>query len=359
MKNRSILKIHAYTGLIAGLFLLLMGLSGTILVFHHDIEHYSWETYRELDHATTFNIDKGIRSIRQQYPGWDTRLMHFEKDEALIFNLRRPTQRLFVFVHPETGEVIKELNELTTFTRWLLRFHYALQAGVPGRIIVFIIGLLFLLSLLSGCYVYRKSFFKTLFFRVPINRKNLRTHFSSLHRLVGVWSLVFNLLLVITGLFLSWTVVTASLKDPVWPGTPPVKTPVGNLLKNIETAAPDFTPTYIRFPATAGGSVVVYGIYEDDPFYYSEFGNYFAADPQTGKISSVVKIVEADLATKLSNTLIPLHFGNYGGIWTQVIYALVGLSGPFLSVSGFIIWYRGNKKKKQNRERRRKQLEKF
>jgi len=312
MKNREILKYHSFAGFIAGVFLLLMGISGAVLVFQHDIEDLQWEKYKKVADYKGLNIDTGIRSIQEKYPLWDTRLIHFEENEALIFNLRKPTERLFIFVHPTTGEVIKEVNELTTFTRWLLKFHYSFQAGTPGKILVFVIGILFLFSLLTGLYIYRKSFFKTLFFQTRIVNNNKRTYYSSLHRIVGVWSIILNLLLVVTGIFLAWTVAAAGLKPPASPETPVVSTSVQEILTKINIENPDFTTTYVRLPLTAGGDIRVYGNFDDDAFFYSEFYNSFLANAESGEITGIIRVQEADLKTKLSSTLIPLHFGQYG-----------------------------------------------
>lgn len=346
MKNREILKYHSVAGLIVGSFLFLMGISGAILVFQPDIEDLQWDKYKNVSSAESLNIDLGIRSVQEKYPLWDTRLIHFEQNEALIFNLRKPSQRLFVFVHPSTGEIIKELNELTTFTRWLLKFHYSFQAGPAGRILVFIIGVIFLFSLLSGIYLYRKSFFKTLFFQTRVIKKNKRTYYSSLHRIVGVWSIILNLLLVITGLFLAWKVAASGLNPPPAASTPVITTSTEDILTKIRTNHPDFTPTYVRLPVSAEGDIRVFGLFDDDAFYYSEFYNIFQAHPETGEITGITRVQEADLQTRLTSTLIPLHFGQYGGIWTKLLYCLTGLSGPFLSISGFIIWQQGRRKKK-------------
>lgn len=352
MNNRKILKYHSYAGLIAGLFLVLMGISGAILVFQHDIEDYQWKEYLEVENYSGLNIDRGISSIQDNYPGWDTRLMHFEEYEALIFNLRKPTERLFVFVHPSSGEIIEEINELTTFTRWLLKFHYSFQAGPAGRILVLIIGIIFLFSLLTGIYLYRKSILKTLFCSTRLNLKTKRTLYSSLHRIVGTWALLFNLVLVVTGIFLAWTVAASGLNPPAAPNTPPVSAPVGNLLDRIKFEYPDFNPSYIRLPLNSQGSLIVYGLFDDDPFFYSEFYNKVSADYHSGEITGVTRIQEADLKTKFSSTLIPLHFGQYGGIWTKILYCLTGLSGPFLSITGFLIWRQGKPVKKRKRKKK-------
>lgn len=342
MTNRQILKYHSWLGLTTGFFLILMGLSGAVLVFQHDIEdNLLWDEYLEISAYNGLEIDKAVATVQAKYSGWDTRLMHFEENEVLIFNLRKPTQRLFVFVHPSTGEIIKEVDELTTFTRWLLKFHYSFQAGPAGRILVFFIGILFLLSLLTGFYVYRKSILKTLLFKTGINRKTERTYYSSLHRIIGVWALIFNLLLVITGIFLGYKVMLSGLNPPPAPDTPRVTTPIANILEEIKRNNPDFNASYIRLPLAEDAPLRVYGLYKDDPFYYSEFYNYFLADYRTGTITGKVMNRNEDFATRFSSTLIPLHFGQYGGIWSKLLYAMVGLSGPFLSITGFLIWRKG------------------
>lgn len=352
MNNRKILKYHSIAGLIAGVFLVLMGISGSILVFQHDIEDYQWKEYLEVENYTNLNIDRGIEEIQNQYPEWDTRLMHFEEHEALIFNLRKPTERLFVFVHPSTGEIIKEVNELTTFTRWLLKFHYSFQAGPAGRILVFIVGVLFLFSLLTGIYLYRKSILKTLTCSTRLNLKTRRTFYSSLHRIVGTWALIFNLVLVVTGVFLAWTVAASGLNPPGAPNTPVISASVEDLLTEITAEYPDFTPTYVRLPLSAEANLTVYGLFDDDAFFYSEFYNSIRADYGSGEIVGITRVQESDLKTKLSSTLIPLHFGQYGGIWTKLLYCLVGLSGPFLSITGYLIWRQGKPVKKSKQKKK-------
>ena len=354
MNNRSLLKFHSWFGLLAGLFLVIMGISGAILVFQHDIEDVLWKDHSEVENYETLEIDKGFRSIQDKYTDWSIRLIHFEEGEALIFNLRRPTERLFVFVHPTTGEIIKELNELTTFSRWLLKFHYSFQAGVAGRILVFIAGILFLLSLITGLVLYRKSLLKVLLFREKINFRNKRGLHSSLHRIIGVWALLLNLLLVITGVFLSYEVVMASLAKPVMPESPLVTTPVQKILQTIGEEHPDFDPSYISLPASHEGTISVFGLYDDDPFYYSEFYNSFSADYRSGEIIKEIRIQEAGIGTKLKSSLIPLHFGNFGGIWTKILYCIIGLSGPLLSITGFVIWQKGNKSKRRNKRRKKR-----
>ena len=142
----------------------------------------------------------------------------------------------------------------------------------------------------------------------------------------------------------------ASLADPVMPDNPFVTTPIQKVLEDLEDSHPSFTPTYISLPAAREGKISVFGLYDDDPFYYSEFYNSFSADFRSGEITSSIRIQESDLGTKFKSTLIPLHFGNFGGIWTKVLYCLAGLSGPLLSITGFIIWQKRKRTKGRKKQ---------
>jgi uncharacterized membrane protein YuzA (DUF378 family) len=157
--------------------------------------------------------------------------------------------------------------------------------------------------------------------------------------------------LVITGVFLSWSVVAAGFNSTAAPNSPVVTAPVENLLQEVETKLPDFTPTYIRLPLSPEARLVVYGVFDDDPFFYSEFYNSVNADYQSGEIKEVKRIQEADVVTKFVSTLLPLHFGNFGGIWTKLLYCLTGLSGPYLSITGFLIWRQGKRVKRRRRKK--------
>lgn len=354
MKKSTLLKYHSWFGLISGIFIVLLGISGSILVFQHDIEDALWEEYIKVEATGERSIDKGLQTIQENYDNWNLRLINFEEGEALVFNLRRPTERLFVFVHPTSGEIIKVLNELTTISRWLLKFHYSFQAGIFGRVLVFVIGVLFLLSLLTGIYLHRRSIIDVLLLREKIIFSNKRALHSSLHRVVGVWSLLLNLLLVVTGTFLAYAVMMAAFAGQKIPQPPVVDAPMEKILSEIESDYTDFTPTYMSFPRSDAGTVSIYGKFDDDPFYYSEYYNSISANYSTGEITGVTRIQEADFATKFSSTLLPLHFGNFGGIWTKLLYCIVGLSGPLLSITGFYIWWNARKLEKKRKKRQNK-----
>lgn len=353
MNNRNLLKYHSWFGLIAGLFLLLMGISGSILIFHKEIDKQLFKEFTKVQTEGASNIDLGIRTVTTQYPKWDIRLFQFDKGNSLVFDLRKLKERKYIFVHPVSGEIIKEINANTHFTSWLLKLHYSLHAGTTGRIVIFLVGIIFLLSLITGIIIYRNAIIKTLFFQTRIKTRNKRNFYSALHRYVGVWGLLLNLVLVITGIFLAYTVAKAGINGISPPDPAPVTASIVSSLEKIKTEYPEFSPTYIRLPLTQERNITIYGKFISDPFFFSEFYNNFQIDPVSGEILSVHTVQNSSILNRLNAMITPLHYAEFGGLGVKILYSLVGLSGPFLSVTGFFIWWKGRKRKEKNNSGKR------
>ncbi|MCR8666166.1 PepSY domain-containing protein [Aestuariibaculum sp. M13] len=344
MNNRTLLKYHSYLGLIAGIFLVVMGLTGAVLAFNEDIDEAVFKEYQVEDFSNSLALDRAIETVQNNFPEWEARIVHFKKGESILFNLRLPDSRRFVFVHPLTGQIIANIDANATITKWILKFHYSFFAGVIGRFCVLFVGILFFLSLITGIILYRKVIIKTLLFQVKIKRGHTRNFYSALHRYVGVWALLLNLVLVITGIFLAYKVAKGGLETPNMPELVKLNISVEQSLKNINKEYPDFTPTYIRIPKKSSEAITVNGVFKSDPFYYSQYFNKFLLDYKTGEVIKVSKVSEAGIITRLDSMISPLHFGQYGGFFIKLLYCFIGISGPFLSVSGFVIWYKKKSK---------------
>lgn len=345
MNNRVLLKYHSFLGLLSGVYLLIIGLTGAILAFNKDIDLAEFQKYDMEGSPGTLALDKAIETVQAEFPLWETRIVYFRVGERIIFELRRPEAKRFVFVHSDTGGIIANIDANTTISKWLLQLHYSLHAGVFGRILLFVMGIIYLLSLLTGILLYRKMLLKTLCFKVRINRGRRGNFYSALHRYIGVWALILNLVLVVSGIFLAYKVAKAGLQDPKEPTSPKLDISVERSLEGIEANYPEFTPTYIRLPKKEDSPLVISGVFDQDPFYFSEHYNKILIEPKTGTVTSVIKVSEASLSTKLDSMITPLHYGQYGGVLIKLLYCFIGLSGPFLSVTGFLIW---NKKRRRS-----------
>ncbi|HEY1008632.1 MAG: PepSY-associated TM helix domain-containing protein [Daejeonella sp.] len=342
MKLKRIYRFHKWSGLIAGALIFLLSLSGAILVFHQELDDLQYEKYLHVENDRSVSIDKAYDRIVASYSAWDIRLIRFSADpsETLVFQLRSPEDRLIAFVHPSSGELLKVVRQSSGVIFWILKFHYSLHAGLAGEIVVLIVGLLFVISLITGSVVYRRALLKCLLFKIRFNVRNRNSFYSSLHRYVGVWALLFNLIMAISGLVISYEIVSAGMNPPKPAAlNSPVlnRVSVDKLLAGISTQLPEFHPSYIRFPSNVNDKITFSGTTDNRSRIFSRFYNSVTADIQTGKLSGVV-------STKpLSSLVRGIHFVEYGNFIIKFLFVLVGLSGPVLSVSGFFLWRRRRK----------------
>jgi len=64
MKNRVLLKYHSYFGIIAGTFLFVMGITGSVLVFTEDIDHLLFSKYDVENNTTDLQLDNATAVVQ-------------------------------------------------------------------------------------------------------------------------------------------------------------------------------------------------------------------------------------------------------------------------------------------------------
>lgn len=335
--------LHHWCGLIAGIFILAISLSGAVLVFHDDIDAAIYAEESQLSTpARALHIDSSFEWVRQENPGWDIRIMALPDapDEALLYELRQGQLRQWLFVHPETGEKLATVPQAhNRLVYILLNLHYNLLAGTAGKIAVLLTGVALLLLTVTGFMLYRKSVLKVITFRQTISRKSRRNLFSSLHRVVGVWALVFNLLMCVTGISLAITVVNAALKGSTAAiQVPAVPISIDAAMQEIEATYPGFEVTYLRFPVSDEGKLQLRGRFKTDPAYYGAIYSTVQVNYKTGEIESADFLREHPWHERLLTILHPLHFGDYAGTIVKILYSTGGLMPGILSITGFLLW---------------------
>lgn len=342
--------IHKWAGLFSGLFLLLIAFSGTILVFHKEIDQWQFEKYLEVSENTgKINLDRAIQTAWKRWPEREVRVRHFNWEnpaKAIELDVRKGQERHLLFVHPSSGRLLKEVSADDSISRWLLKFHYSLHAGTPGIIFVTITGLLFIVAIVTGIMVYRKGIIKVFSGRDKIITKNKYALFSSLHRVVGVWALIFNLMMAVTGFLLALTISSSRLQSG---GTQPVqyettiKTNLNKGVAKLRQEYPDFYPDYLRMPPTPDKPARVYGYSTSSGKIWGRYANSAKIDVKTGEIISLTYARDLPFASKFNALVISLHFGSYGGWVVKIIYVLLGLSPSLLSITGFWLWWKKRK----------------
>ncbi|MFD2934256.1 PepSY-associated TM helix domain-containing protein [Spirosoma flavum] len=372
-KTRRLFSLHSWFGLLSGVFLLLLGLSGSFLVFRDEIDHLANHTLLTVQPPSmdghsgnapccpgtrhtpgTRSLAQFYRIITDRYPNLDGIAWlnpNARPEEAYDFRLYLNDVHLFTYdlglisFNPYTGAILRE-GKSSDFTpsliEWIYQFHFSFQLGTPGAALTAIFGLTMLVSLLTGLVVYRKSIWKVLFFRARLNRKNWRTLSSDLHRIVGVWALLLNSVIFFTGFWMNlFAFKPASWHNEITPTKPNTLTGLSldTLYRKALAQMPDLQPSSVYLPTQPERMFRVSGPVNGQLALFGG-SNSVSLDGQTGAVKQVSRLSQKGTWAKIEATFFPLHVGNYGGLPVKILYVLIGLTPGLLSITGFLLWWR-------------------
>ena len=346
MKRSPLLVIHRVSGLIAGLFILLLSVSGSLLVFSDEFRMLEAPPLVLRAQAPLIGVDSCFRRVRQAFPRsaiLSAELTH-SPQQAYVFSIADSLnpdhwQRRTVYLHPQNGtiQLVKAADQGWLYQ--LKRLHSSFFLGKKGEWWLGVCGLFFLLNLLTGLVIYRRSLVAALLLRRHLsNRKNL-------HQLVGVYALLFNLLIAFSGTWMQRYVFTASFYQasayrPAYHSSAPLFFSPDSALREMKKTYPEFTAQVIYFASRKTGSTAVYGSRSGNGFIQSKKLADAVFLDSLGGPARTAFLENLDAGTRFDITNSQLHSGQYGGWILKCIYSLLGLTGGLLSVTGFFMWKR-------------------
>ncbi|MDY1047744.1 PepSY-associated TM helix domain-containing protein [Pseudomonas coleopterorum] len=348
--------IHTWTSLICTLFLLMLAITGLPLVFHHEIEHLLGDEpqFRDMPADTP---QLGLQQLVQaaqahrpgevvQYFGWD------EDDPHGVFAITaatadtEPNLSHTFMLDNRTGEAMEMPSANGGFMMVMLRLHVDMYAGLPGKLLLAFMGLLFVLAIVSGVVLY-SPFMRKLSFGTVRNQKSTRTRWLDLHNLIGVVTLTWALVVGVTGvisacadlLISAWRAESLTALIEPYRDAPPLtqRAPATRLLDIAHGAAPGMTPDFIAFPGTRFSSEHHYAVFmKGGTHLTSHLLTPVLIDATTLDVTAVVERPWYMDAMGLSQ---PLHFGDYGGMPMQILWAALDVLTIIVLSSGVYLWW--------------------
>lgn len=345
MKRNLLFRVHAAAGLISGLFILLMSLSGAVLVFHADIDAAQEPKVTDWPPGNT-SIDRGYEAIRHQYPHAQISNVALPETNSRPISFfiydssyKHGRSAMQVFLHPQTAAILKTQGSSDKFGSWLSRFHNSFHLGKTGEWLLGFFALVFVLSLITGIILFRKKIAGVLLFRRSVYNRN------NLHQVIGVYALLFNLVIGITGFWMQRYVFKKEFYQsydytPVLKASPPLSFSFDSAYNEIKKRFPDFTAHVIYFAQSPTGKTNVYGSRASNAYIHSKkFADAIMLDSAGGIAKTrMIGEISADDRYDIINS--QLHIGKYGGWGIKIIYFVFGLSGALLSITGFLLWWR-------------------
>lgn len=343
--NKTLFRWHGWLGLNLGLLLFVICFSGTIAVFSYEIDALIDSDQRvTLDpDAPPVNWTAMYDSVRTAYPYHRIIFMMTPRHDGLashVYAAGPGGRNVKLYVHPQTGAV-QQMGNFWNVQRFFRSFHRRMFFPNPfGLVWVTLFALALLGSAVTGILFY-KGWYRNLF---RLRWRDARLLFSDGHRLVGVWSLAFAVIIIATGV---WYVVelVAPAETPGVPemqAPPPVSDPASDLLSLNEQVAiaqeafPGLEVEHV-WPGTATRAAEIRG--QGDALLVRPRANRVRVHPATGEVTLVQKATEIGAYQRWSDMADPLHFGTFGGLWSQALWFLFGLMLSSLMLTGGWLWH--------------------
>ena len=341
------LKTHRLIGIFIGILLIIIGTTGSLLVFHDQLEA---AVHPQLTHVTpqdkTVSIDAIAKSVKQADPNAELEfiLLPQQPEESLKVKTKSGDRELAVFVNPYSGAILGWWGFENISTHFLLKIHMTLLAGKVGEIVVGICGLLLLILCITGLTLW--SGWKRLIPAFKIRWKApLKLLAYDLHQISGIVAAIFLVFVSLTGIFFvvahnSQAFLSLFIDRPAEPELVAVTSEAKaiSITEAIEIANQELPNSKTTFLAFAEGErkVTVRKKYPEDIF---ESGlSSVAIDRYTGKVIAVQKVIKPTTGNRVAKLITDLHFGTFSGVASQILYVFIGLTPISLFVSGLILF---------------------
>ena len=212
-----------------------------------------------------------------------------------------------------------------------------------------LLGLPMLASLITGLVVYKR--FWRGFLRPTLRiRQGARIFWGDFHRLSGIWSIWFIAVISITGI---WFLIRAILADAhisisseglptliprdqiplVQPGQPVPRVTMDQAVATATETIPGFDVSFVMFAPDAYTPMEVGG-----RGWYPLMFQTAELNPYTGELVGSRLLADRTPLEFVTESMRPLHTGDFGGIWVKMIWFFFGLLLSMMVLSGLLIW---------------------
>lgn len=348
--------VHTWTSLICTAFLLLLALTGLPLIFHHEIDHLLGDApvLREMPaDSPRLDLQQLVQAAEAHRQGEVVQYLGWEDDEpngvvaitAATAGTEPNSSHTFM-LDARSGEPVAMPSANGGFMMTMLRLHVDLFAGLPGKLLLAFMGLLFVVAIVSGAVLYA-PFMRRLEFGTVRRDRSTRTRWLDLHNLIGIVTLTWALVVGVTGVIsacadlviAAWRNESLAAMVEPYRDAPPLteRAPATRLLEIAAQATPGMAPDFIAFPGTRFSSEHHYSVFmKGSSHLTSHLWTPVLIDARTLAVTAIGERPWYMDALAMSQ---PLHFGDYGGLPMQLLWATLDVLTIIVLGSGLYLWW--------------------
>jgi uncharacterized iron-regulated membrane protein len=339
--------IHSWIGFKLSVLLSFILVTGTLAVVSHEIDWLTNPAKRVSPSSVQeLRWDLVYIQAKQTYPNLNVAFINAPIDPwfSMEVVLNRNENTLFrAYFHPTTGEYLGEGRWYNWQRFFRMTHRHLMMPKLIGITIVGSLGVFLLVSLVTSMVIYPK-WWKG-FFRKP-RTHHRKVFWGDLHRLFGVWSMWFVLIIGVTGVWYLVEVLGLNAKMPsrgvavsqqaLNQAVQPSADNFTSLLSKVKQDFSDLDIKTIAIPSRKKGAVQFQG--QATAVLVRPRANLIAYDPVTLEQVTQYKGEGLSIHARISEAADPLHFGTFAGIPSKVVYFVFGLMLSTLAISGTYIY---------------------
>ncbi|MEM9556074.1 MAG: PepSY-associated TM helix domain-containing protein [Acidobacteriota bacterium] len=370
---------HRWFGLLAGIWLFLLAATGSILVFHEEIDHFlNRSLFDRPAIGDRLPFDELVRAAEASHAGSYARFVDLPNapHEPLIAYLATRADAaqpvpagLHAIVDPYSGEVLAsrvfgdfKLDRLH-LASWIYELHLSLHLGTFGSVLLGIVALLWIVDHLPAMWLS----FPNLrgWWRGFVVKRSARGAALAYgwHRASGLWLAPVTLVLAVSGVYFNFSsqfLAAVNSLSPLTKGThqtaPKLEDPIFEPAVTIDQALAAARQATGGFQVDSLSIVPSAGLYWArlfDPRDLADYGQrYVYIDMEDGAVVGDRHRAVGSAGDLFVALQFPLHSGKLLGWPGRILIFLTGLIICGLVGTGLIIWlrkWRGRRARAANR----------
>ena len=372
MNKRSkaiLLQLHLWIGLISGILIFIISITGSIYVFNEEIKKIIDNNELKVDFnskpkrkSLTELVAKAEATFDNKYsyqnifiPNLPNQAISILFEETNEDSFGYPSYMKFcktVYLNPYTGEIVKIENTKWEFFNVIFWVHTTLfmaHNDISNYIIVITIWV-FILSLLSGIILWwpkkTKGFKAGLKFNWKSYTRWKRKNFD-LHKILGFYACIIGLVFALTGLLWASQSFNTSIKwlanggktyaEEELPKAKKDKAikPLDDILNQVLKNIPQSKYVLIREHPNEKVPYIVRS-YVDETINFTRIEMYY--DKYSAELLLQEDFSSKNNGEKLQMLNYDLHVGSIGGVPTKILAFVISLIIASLPITGVLFW---------------------
>jgi uncharacterized iron-regulated membrane protein len=341
-----IVTVHRWLALIAGIFLILQGLTGTLVVFRQELNRVIHPAAMKAAPASIQPLlSNVIRAAKAAVPGEIVSRVDYPRAQDDVYIVRLDGNGEAIATVDQRGIVMRAGSIWFWPVEAAYLIHQSLMSGASGQVAIGFVGMALAFLALSGLLYWwpvRGSLGKALEKTIRVKLTKGRAA-RELHRSLAIFCSLYFLLQAFTGLSMAWSawsvpavgaVFPVMRKEPKFVGTSCARpNSVDAGIASARVAMPGAIIKSVRFKPD--GQVLT--VYFQSPITYpSRIVDRVWVDTCNSHV--IAAETRSGFGDLLLDWLQPIHSGEWLGSSGRLLSFGLAIALIFVGISGYILW---------------------